>query len=66
MSDPTPEQLEREFPGWHVWHGVSGLFYARRPNSSPPIVLNDENTTELRAQMAAVRARLAGTHGGGS
>jgi len=40
-----------EFPGWEVFRGVSDLWYARRPLSSPPLLLRDENTTELRAQM---------------
>src|SRR6516165_4509785 len=28
-----------EFPHWHVWRGVAGLLYARRPKSSPPKVV---------------------------
>ena len=24
-----------EFPHWHVWRGVGGLVYARRPRTSP-------------------------------
>lgn len=28
-----------EFPHWHVWRGVCGLVYARRPRTSPPLVV---------------------------
>lgn len=38
-------------PGWHYWRGVSGLYYARRPRSSPPIVLRGETLDELRQQV---------------
>lgn len=26
-----------EFPHWHVWRGVCGVVYARRPRTSPPV-----------------------------
>jgi ABC-type bacteriocin/lantibiotic exporter with double-glycine peptidase domain len=35
------------------------MWYARRLQSSPPIVLMDENTTELRAQIEAKVQELA-------
>jgi hypothetical protein len=57
--DPSPESLEREFPGWTVWRGVSELWYARRLNTSPPVILRDENLTGLRAQMVIKRDELA-------
>lgn len=50
-ADPSLDQLAAEFPHWHCWRGISGLVYARRLNSSPPIVKRDENTTELRSQI---------------
>ena len=33
-----------EFPDWHVWRGVAGLLYARRPRSSPPKVVRGKST----------------------
>ena len=27
------------YPHWEIWQGVSGLWYARRRGSSPPVVL---------------------------
>jgi hypothetical protein len=41
--------LEDIQAGWHYWRGVSGLFYARRVRSSPPVVLRAGNLDELRA-----------------
>ena len=49
--DPALADIERDFPRWHAWRGVSGLFYSSRGMTSPPVVLRDENTTELRAQI---------------
>lgn len=37
-----------EFPHWHVWRGVAGLLYARRPRSSPPKVVRGKDLTALR------------------
>jgi hypothetical protein len=55
-TDPTPEQIEAEFPGWEVFQGINDLWYARYSRSSPQIRVCDENTTELREQ---VRAKTA-------
>jgi hypothetical protein len=41
----------REFPTWHVWRGVAGLLYARRPGSSPPKVVRGKDTDTLRDQI---------------
>jgi hypothetical protein len=40
-----------EFPHWHVWRGVAGLLYARRPRSSPPKVVRGQDTGDLRDQI---------------
>jgi hypothetical protein len=37
-----------ELPGWHVWRGISGLVYARRLNTSPPLVVRGEDAVDLR------------------
>jgi hypothetical protein len=44
-----------EFPRWHVWCGVSGLLYARRSLSSPPIVLAFEEEFERGTLARQVR-----------
>ena len=38
----------QQFPHWHVWRGVAGLLYARRPRSSPPKVVRGKDLTTLR------------------
>ena len=40
-----------EFPYWHVWRGVGGLVYARRPRTSPPLVVRADNPADLLAQI---------------
>ena len=58
--DPSPEELEAEFPGWEVFWGIASIVYARKLLSSPPIVLRDENTTELRVKMRIKQEELSG------
>jgi hypothetical protein len=48
-----------EFPHWHVWRGVCGLLYARRPRTSPPIVVRGEDTEDLGAQIRRAESRMA-------
>jgi len=53
-----------EFPHWHVWRGVAGLLYARRPRSSPPRVVRGQDAVDLldqirRAEVARVTGRPA-------
>ncbi len=48
--------LEAEFPPWHVWVGVTGVLYARVPNSAVPLQ-RAGTVAELRALMAAEQAR---------
>jgi hypothetical protein len=45
-----------EFPDWHVWRGVAGLLYARRPRSSPPKVVRGKTTVDLRDQILLAQA----------
>ena len=47
-----------EFPQWHVWRGVSGLVYARRPRTSPPVVLRGEDAMDLRDQIRRAEGRI--------
>jgi hypothetical protein len=48
-----------EFPHWHVWRGVGGLVYARRPRTSPPIVVRGENTEDLRTEIRRAESKMA-------
>ena len=58
--DPALAGIEREWPRWHCWKGISGLVYASRAMTSPPAVLRDENTTELLAQIKSWEATHEG------
>jgi hypothetical protein len=48
--DETPDwwPYAQQFPHWHVWRGVAGLLYARRPRSSPPKVVRGKDSATLR------------------
>ena len=42
-------KIERDYPGWRAWPGVlAGVVYARRPRSSPPLVVRAITPTDLR------------------
>ena len=44
--------INRSYPPWHAWEGViAGLMYARRPNSSPPMVVRSATTAGLRGKI---------------
>jgi hypothetical protein len=41
-------QIDQDYPPWHAWEGViAGLVYARRPNSSPPMVVRSASVAGL-------------------
>jgi len=58
-SQPEPEQLEREFPGWVAWTSVSRFWYARWLKS-PDVTLRAESGDELRAKISEWRAQNVG------
>ena len=53
--------LEADYPGWHVWLGVSSLWYARRVLSSPPVIVRAARLAELREAISEHASR--GTQG---
>jgi hypothetical protein len=56
--EQTPEwwPYAPEFPHWHVWRGVAGLLYARRPRSSPPKVARAKDPATLRERIINAEA----------
>jgi hypothetical protein len=50
-------RLEADYPGWHVWLGVSSLWYARRVLSSPPVIVRAANLSELREAISEHASR---------
>jgi len=50
--------VEAENPGWQVWRGVGSTgWYARRPLSSPPVVVKAVSAASLREAIAVREAR---------
>lgn len=44
--------INRSYPPWHAWEGViAGLLYARRPSSSPPMVVRSTTAPGLRHEI---------------
>jgi hypothetical protein len=64
MANPTDEALasalaevDRDYPGWHAWpSALAGLVYARRPRTSPPLVVRATSVDQLRDQIEAAEA----------
>lgn len=64
-EDPLPDMTQaldaigREYPGWHAWPAVfGGLVYARRPRTSPSLVVRATTAGGLRRAIEdAERAR---------
>ena len=47
-------EVERDYPGWQAWPGVlAGVVYARRPRSSPPLVVRAISAADLRRAIEA-------------
>ncbi len=45
-------QVDRDYPGWHAWPAVlAGIVYARRPRSSPPLVVRAVSVDQLRTEI---------------
>ena len=57
-AGPTPADILAEFPQWHLWTGVTGLLYAARQHSSPPIVVRAPNVFVLLVRMRGEEDRL--------
>jgi hypothetical protein len=60
VHDEVPDwwPYAAEFPSWHVWRGVGGLVYARRPRTSPPVVVRAEDAVGLRDQIRRADGQL--------
>jgi hypothetical protein len=47
-------KVEHDYPGWHAWPGMlAGIVYARRPQSSPPMVVRAVTPDGLRLEIEA-------------
>jgi hypothetical protein len=44
--------IDHDYPPWHAWQGpLGGLLYARRPMSSPPMVVRAVTPGALRTEI---------------
>jgi hypothetical protein len=59
-SEPTMEDVIREYPSWHAWTGIAGLRYGKLIGSSPPIVVRGEDPLDLRDQIRGVEGQRDG------
>lgn len=47
-------EVEHDYPGWQAWPGVlAGVVYARRPRTSPPLVVRAITPDGLRRAIEA-------------
>jgi hypothetical protein len=50
-------EIARDYPGWEAWTGaLAGVVYARRPRSSPPMVVRAITTDGLRQAIEGAEA----------
>jgi hypothetical protein len=40
-----------DYPPWYAWAGVGGILYARRPRSSPPMIVRFSTAEGLRQEI---------------
>jgi hypothetical protein len=57
-GEPTVSDVQREFPGWRCWRGVSGLYYARHVDALPGAgaEVKGEDAVDLRDQIRRAEA----------
>lgn len=62
-DDPGAERrrgladVDRDYPPWHAWPGIlAGVLYARRPASSPPMVVRSVTLDGLREEIERAEA----------
>jgi hypothetical protein len=59
MTEPTLDDVAREFPSWRVWRGISGLCHARLRDSEQPLLVQGEDPLDLRDQIRRAESRHA-------
>ena len=59
MEEDTGEDVNGTFPAWHTWKGVGGTWYARRPLTSPPVVLRSATQGGLEEEIGHAEAERA-------
>jgi hypothetical protein len=45
-------EVARDYPGWYAWPAaLAGMVYARRPRTSPPLVVRATSVNQLRTEI---------------
>jgi hypothetical protein len=60
MTEPTLDDVAREFPSWQVWHGISGLYHAQLAQPQQVLTVQGEDPLDLRDQIRRAES-LRGT-----
>ena len=57
-SEPTLADVQRQYPRWRCWRGVSGVFYARRADApqADNALVEGEDPLDLRDQINRAQA----------
>ena len=51
MTEPTLDDVAREFPAWRVSRATSGLYHARLDDPDHPVTVQGEDPLDLRDQI---------------
>ena len=62
-SEPTLDDVAREYPRWHYWEDANGLLSARLRGSSPPVTIQAAGPDSLHHQ---IHHWIKITHPGGA
>ena len=57
-GEPTKDSIEREFPGWELWHGTDNRWHARIRNAEPPVTVADDHLDGLREEIVRKLSQL--------
>jgi hypothetical protein len=57
-GEPTLPDVQREYPAWRCWRGISGLFHARHASAGPGTrpQVTGEDPLDLRDQIRRAEA----------
>jgi hypothetical protein len=59
-DEPTLADIQREFPGWLAWRGISGRFYAQRGGRDLRVKADaeGEDPRDLRDEIIRARSKI--------
>lgn len=48
----TVDELKADYPAWHIWQGVNGMWYARRRIGISNVTVSGDTLGALETDMA--------------